>query len=418
MIELPTLYSKDAKKNLLQWSVWNEGDVVVMEHGQVGKKLTISKDRALATNVGRSNERDGEAQAEFEAQARWEKKLKQGYLESMDEAKTAEILLPMLAQPIVKKARRKGQIVETRRAVEFPCHVQPKLNGLRCLAFVGPDKSVTLKSRQGTVWDTLDHIEAAVSEMGEPGDIFDGEMYVHGLSLQQHNSLIKNASDPKVAEQRKLLQFHLYDMPSKLGSRGRTWRERWHDLNTRYVMKYLPNVADGFTNDDMIFYAPTTLQIVQTDTVYNEAGIKDWASKYISKGYEGLIIRQFGHEYTFGKRKEALIKYKDFIDEEFVVEDILGREYFDRDTGSSYMIADKCVCRNNLSDATFEVVPLGTMQEKKLMLEEKEKYIGRRLVVRFLERSDSGIPQGNTVGVAFRLDEDTPVDDEDPSMWS
>ena len=78
MIELPTLYSKDAKGKLIQWRAWNEGDVIVVEHGQVGGKQTQNRDRAQATNEGRSNQRLGIEQAEFEARARWEKKVKQG----------------------------------------------------------------------------------------------------------------------------------------------------------------------------------------------------------------------------------------------------------------------------------------------------------------------------------------------------
>lgn len=418
-VELPTLYSRDAKKNLIQWTVYTEGDVVVIEHGKVGGKMAVNKDRALPTNVGRSNERLGEAQAAFEAQAKWEKKIKQGYLESMDEAKTAEIILPMLAHPIVKKARRNGVIVESRRNIDFPCHVQPKLNGLRCLAIVGPDRSVTLKSRQGTVWDTLEHIEAAVAVLGEPGDIFDGELYLHGLPLQEHNSLVKNASDPEVAEKRKQLRYHIYDMPSKLGSRGRTWRERQADLRVRFVSSFTSGAHDEWTVDDgFLDFYPSTLVEVETHTAYNEADLDTFASKFIGRGFEGMIIRQLDHEYVFGKRKEALLKYKDFIDEEFVVEDLLSREYFPPDGSPTFRIVDKCVCRNNLSDATFEVVPLGTMEEKREMLKNKEQYIGKRLVVRFLERSNDGVPQGNTVGVAFRLDEDLPVEEEDPSIWT
>jgi hypothetical protein len=44
-------------------------------------------------------------------------------------------------------------------------------------------------------------------------------------------------------------------------------------------------------------------------------------------------------------------------------------------------------------------------------------YIGQKLVVRFLERSIDGIPQGNPVGIAVRLPEDTPEADS-TTAWS
>lgn len=422
MIELPTLYSKDAKGKLILWRVWNEGDIIVVEHGQVGGRTTKNRDRAQATNVGRANERLGEAQAEFEVQSRWERKIKQGYFESMEMAKTAEVILPMLAHPIIRKFRRKGLPVEEKRAVAYPCHMQRKLNGLRCLAVVNPDGSVTLKSRQGTVWDYLGHIEAAVSFLGNPGDIFDGEVYAHGVPLQTINGWIKNGSDEDAAAAREGLQYHLYDMPSAVGQRGGTWEDRWQELQHRYLqyvyrMTGIPLVNPGVARA-WAGKAVYPLQLVETHTAYNEEGVKEFAGRVIAEGYEGVILRQLGHEYTFGKRKEALIKWKDFVDEEFVVKDILSREYFDPKTGQPIHILDKCVCENNLNDRTFEVVPLGTVEEKAQMWADKEQYIGRRLVVRYLERSLDDVPQGNTVGLSFRLDEDLALeDDDDLSMW-
>jgi len=413
MIELPALYSKDAKGNIIQWRVYTSDDVVVTEHGRVGGKQAVNRDRAKATNVGRSNERLGEAQAEFEAEAAWTKKKKQGYVSTIAEAKTAQVILPMLAHPLEKKSRNsKGIMQVKRRAIEFPCDLQRKLNGLRCLAIVNQDGSVALKSRQGTVWEYLEHVEVAVASFAQLGDILDGEIYLHGVPLQTLNGWIKNGSDPEVAPLRAQLEYHIYDLPSH----GGTWEERWRELQYRYVTyvqeKGVPTRASGeaFSVND------GPLRLVGTEVANNEADIKDFAAKAVAGGYEGVIIRQRGHPYTFGKRKDALIKWKDFMDEEVLVEDMLSREYFEA-SGESYPICDKCVCRNNQSEATFEVVPLGTIPEKRKMWEERGSYIGKRLIVRFLERSVDGIPQGNPVGMSFRLEEDLSEDADDLAMW-
>ena len=415
MIELPTLYSKDAKGKIIQWRVYNDGDVVVTEHGQLGGKQAINRDRALPTNVGRSNERLGEAQAEFEAEAAWTKKKKQGYFETIDEAKTTQVILPMLAHPLEKKSRNsKGIMVVKRREIEFPCHVQRKLNGLRCLAIVGQDGTVALKSRQGTLWTYLEHIEAEVAAFAQPGDILDGEIYLHGTPLQTINGWIKNGSDPHTAIPRSTLQYHIYDLPSHGGS----WQERWTELLWRFSQVTLGpfQKSDTATVIGKGGIQHGRLHLIETHVARDEADVKDFAAKAVAGGYEGVIIRHLHHPYTFGKRKDALIKWKEFIDEEFLVENITSREYFDAD-GKSFPILDKCVCRNNQTEATFEVVPLGTIPEKQKMWEQRDQYIGQRLVVRFLERSIDGIPQGNPVGLGFRHEADMPLEENDMAMW-
>lgn len=398
MIELPTLYSRGADA-MLQWRVWTEGDVIVVEHGQVGGKQTQKRDRAAGTNEGRANARDAHAQAEFEAQARWTKKTKQGYQESLESARTALVLLPMLAHPLVKKTRKKGIPVEQVRTVAYPCHVQRKLNGLRCLAIVGPDRTITMKSRQGTVWETLGHIEEALKLIAQPGDIFDGEIYLHGTPLQTLNGWIKNESDAAAAALRLALQYHIYDMPSV----DAEWERRHAELQFR--MLGAPA-------------SPLTSQLVAVETIVanTEAEVRDKMAQFVAEGYEGAILRQFGYKYEFDKRSEAIIKYKQFTDAEFEITDALHREYFEPGTTVSYKILDKFVCRNNLNAKTFEVVPLGTILEKKNMWIKVDDYIGKRLIVRFLERSVDGIPQGNPVGMAVRLDEDAA--EEEAEDWA
>jgi ATP-dependent DNA ligase len=324
----------------------------------------------------------------------------------------------MLAHPIIKKSRNsKGVRTEKKRDVLYPAHVQRKLNGLRCLAIIELDGSVTLKSRQGTVWDTLGHIEAAVAELGQPGDIFDGEVYIHGLPLQSHNSLIKNGTDPEVAQARLALQFHIYDMPARGGSKNGTWMERYDELRAAFQRwtgsEDLTWYYDGQYSSEFSALAAKTLVLVGTYSVNSEEEVKNFAGVAMAAGYEGVIIRQTNMGYTFGKRKDALIKWKDFMVEEFIITDIHSREYFD--TTSSFDILDKCICQNNLDEQTFEVVPLGTIPEKQKMWENREDLIGKRLMVRYLERSIKGIPQGNPVGIAFRLDEDMPL--EEAEMW-
>jgi hypothetical protein len=55
----------------------------------------------------------------------------------------------------------------------------------------------------------------------------------------------------------------------------------------------------------------------------------------------------------------------------------------------------------------------GTIEQQVTYWNDRDFYIGRRLTVRYFERSDDGIPQGNPVGLLFRVEEDQEMSSED-----
>ena len=101
--------------------------------------------------------------------------------------------------------------------------------------------------------------------------------------------------------------------------------------------------------------------------------------------------------YRFGYRSNKLLKVKNFMDEEY--------EVIDYTTGVGKF--DGCViwiCKNT-NDDEFKVVPQGTMEHRKELYEDADKYIGEMLKVQFFELTDDGIPRF-PVGIGFRLKED------------
>lgn len=385
--EFPTLYGRDRKGAVLEWNVTAVDDLVVTAHGKLGGRKAINKTRSAPTNVGRANARNADEQAIFEAQAAWTKKVKEGYCESVDKARSTKIYLPMLAHPMVS--------AKTKREIDWSNaqYAQPKLNGLRCLATIQPDGSVSMMSRQGTPWTILGHIEEQLKLIGRPGDIFDGEIYQHGIPLQTLNSWVKRMQPNTL-----LLDYHLYDMPACQGQEDGVWEDRHAELQRR-LARY-PDVV-----------CRKALQAVPTRLVRDEAEIKAFFSEVITEGYEGLIIRCGGRRYEFNERTDSLLKWKKFIDAEFKIVDVLPREY-----NAKMTICDKFVCQT-ADGKNFEVVPRGTMETRAAYWEDRAIYVGRKLVVRFLEYSNAGIPQGNTVGIAIRLPEDMPMESAPGKMW-
>jgi hypothetical protein len=65
----------------------------------------------------------------------------------------------------------------------------------------------------------------------------------------------------------------------------------------------------------------------------------------------------------------------------------------------------RCVTADGVE---FDVNPKGTLDQKREWLRDGEQYIGKLLTVRYMGFTEKGIPK-IAVGVAFRLDEDLPL---------
>ena len=353
--QFPILYQKTATGAINQWRVWTEGDTIYTEYGQMGGKLQVTPGQvAEATNVGRSNERNPEEQAIFEADSMMKKQLRLKYSKTIEEANKIRIQ-PMLASD--------GKKVKN---IPFPVDVQRKYDGLRAMR-VFVDGKQKLLSRGNKYYD-LEHIEKELSQILPDNMMSDGEFYIHGISLQNINSLVKK---PQAGSED--IEYHIYDMPSQ-----QVWSER-------------KKLLESFTSTSKI-------KFVETFKANSIAEIEDLHDQFINEGYEGAIIRLQDGAYAFGKRSKKLLKWKSFEDKEFKI------VAMERGTGK-YSECPIFTCENDLNDALFNVTPMGTMQEKKEMLDKSN--IGKLLTVKFIGRTDDFIPKF-AVGKTIRPVEDLP----------
>lgn len=431
-MNLPPLYGKDRNGNTLVWQVKATGDRVITEYGRLGGKLIRSIDRVRVTNAGRANERGGETQAEAEAKSSWDKKRKLGYFETIQEADSTTVYLPMLAQPLTREVKTAMGYTKTTHELPEVFTVQRKLNGLRCMSFNVADGSalagnlgasgILMRSREGEDWTTLGHIAAQLPRFLPSGGIADGEIYLHGTPLQTLNSMVK-----RWQMETAYLQYHVYDLPAE----NMVWSERKLALRAKYTQYALDTYALMFPGvappDDMVlwvadpdvmplptFVATLPIQYVRSYTATSEAMARQLEQMFVAEGYEGAILRREDRPYEFGLvRPDSMLKLKSFQDADFEIIDVKGREVFENDT--SYWIVDKFVFRNTQGRNSFESVPRGSMNQRRQWWEERESLRGRFGVVRFLERSNDGIPQGNPVMIAIRLEED--LSDSESTMW-
>jgi len=362
--QLPTLYHQSKSGSIVQWNIWTEGADIVREYGQMDGKMQVARTTATGKNIGRSNETTPEEQAILEATAKHKKRLDMKYSLSIKDAKK-EVFLPMLASSFDKRKDK----------IQYPVDVQPKLDGVRCMAYWEGD-SVKLMSRGGKYWECCDHIVAELEQILPKGWVLDGELYIHGATFQEITRMVKKMRPESVT-----VKYHVYDVPRSHDDEGNVWNDRIEDLG---------DLAEAFEDEEC-------LEVVTTYLADDEDAVFELQSKFLEDGYEGAIVRELDGEYRFGYRSRSLLKVKNFTDKEY---EITG---FTTGVGK-FEGSIVWICKTEIGQE-FKVVPQGTMEERQKTYETANEHIGELLKVKFFELTDDGIPRF-PVGIGIRLTED------------
>ena len=364
IFETPIVYKKASTGKIQQWRAWvettNDGFLLKVESGQTDGKLSETAGRVI--NEGKQK-RSAQEQAVFEATSKLNEKRDEAYFDTIEEAQTQIKILPMLAHPFTK---RKHNII-------YPAIVQRKFDGVRCLASIKPDGTVSLMSRKGKEFPHLDHIRSDIAENGNARVVLDGELYSDTLTFQELVGLVRRVTlKPGNNEQMFEVSLRVYDCIN-LDSEP--------DFSERY--KTITEITRG----------STYLSLVENVVVENESEIHVAQAQFVSEGYEGAMVRNFTGAYAIGKRSANLQKVKTFIDDEF---EIVGfSEAIGNDAGTVIW-----VCQTQNGDE-FSVRPRGTREEKRAYFDNGSDYIGQFLTVRYQELTDEGIPRF-PVGISIR----------------
>jgi ATP-dependent DNA ligase len=184
--------------------------------------------------------------------------------------------------------------------------VQPKLNGERCRIEWFCNEPV-LMSSYSNVYRFLTHIQDEVvrlndlasSIIGEDVELrWDGELYRHGWSWSQIRSVASREVNehPDVVK----LQYHIFDIQDETALQV-----------NRFTL--LTRLSEEFKSD-----------IIQIVPIY-VAGPGDWknyASEFLTQGYEGIILRAALAPYHY-KRNVCILKYKPTESDEYIIDEVL-----------------------------------------------------------------------------------------------
>ena len=378
--DFPVLYKHDKNGTARIWRLQViKSDVgeksmvyIATSYGQAEGKITkIQKEIKAGKNIGKKNETSVEEQAIKDATRLYIDKIeKELYVASEPDTSDTSptrsndlCFKPMLAHTFEPESKTKSKVF-----IQFPCYIQPKLDGIRCLTYV-KEGVVVNQSRQLKYFKHLDHINKELQNLFKmyPDLVLDGELYNHHSGFNSIAGIVKKEKlkDEDVLRL-KSIQYHVYDC-FFYGNMKYTFWERLEFLNTK--------VSSLETK---------TVFVVCTHKCENKEMVFKLHDSFIVDMYEGSILRNVSSTYEFNRSKN-LQKYKTFLEDEF---QIIG---FKEGTGlDSGTVIWRCKTTDNKE---FDVRPIGTVEERKLFFKEATNYVGKSLTVTYQELSEYGIPR-------------------------
>lgn len=249
-----------------------------------------------------------------------------------------------------------------------------KIDGVRCLMFV-KDGEIHTSSRGGKNYDNSTyHITCNPKlkkfMLDNPTLILDGELYIHGYSLQTLSGLARLKKETDKCDE---LQYYIYDIVDT----SKTFEERLEVLDhikDELQLDFDPNKT--FENGDL------QIQMVPHIKVEGWVQIKKIHDSYVKEGFEGAVIRRPDKKYGVNKRTNDMVKVKEYQDGEFK---IIGFSEGLRPEDMVFV----CVTEDGKE---FEAKPVGPRELKHEYLERMSEIVGKMATVKYFSFSDGGTP--------------------------
>ena len=263
----------------------------------------------------------------------------------------------------------------------LPFFVQPKLNGVRALYYQRQMQSRGLGEEQGKLWhpDVIQHLLMDLNRVVPSNWLLDGELYLHGLSLQQINSAI---AVKRVAPSSKTpsIQYHVFDIIDT------------HNLHLPFLER--ARLLETL-REKLVIHQARSVAVVPT-TLINVEGLDNTLyGQYRSQGYEGIMYRDPSAPYGFAEectnkenRWRYLLKRKGWEDGEFEITD------FQRTTGEKGNAGFQITCVTK-AGKTFNVG--SGLSHAAQDYYAQNSPVGQLLKLRFEMLSDTGIPLKPTI---------------------
>lgn len=389
---------------------------VIIRHDGINDKNAKEKEPTLKQVKGNTL-RSGEEQALKEIQKMWLSKLDQNFKPSENDKEGTELYKKAISAKMSQNSSNtsinlKTQKIDKKAALpNIPVMlakdflqssdtitvvgkkmidnsnelvVQPKLDGVRCIAsYDSKNDKVYLRSRTMKEYSFLTEIKESLRKVFKkyPDVIFDGEIYFHDERIEnikryQMTSSIAKITRNAPSEDENLVEYWIFDIVDLT----KTFKERYTLLNKIFKNK---------TSFEKLILTPTVVKDIED---CDEDEIMNFLSDYhfhqgVEKGFEGIMVRKSDSMYKNG-RSSDLLKYKNFEDEEWLVVDAKESSGGNQTGAVVWILVDQ-----NNSEKVVEAKQVGSVEESRNFFKNKNKYIGKKINIRFNGKTKDGIPR-------------------------
>ena len=362
--KFPVLYKKNSVGKIQEWSIYVNGNVIAVSHGQSGGAIQETSEVIRnGKNEGRSNFTTPETQALAEAESRWLRQKKKGYVETLSVAEKGDVDQTVIlggASPMLAHKYR-----DHSAKIKFPCYGQPKLDGVRCIAIITSEGKTSLWSRTRKRITSVPHIEKELSKLAKyngGGDIvLDGELYVNKYK-NDFEKIISLVRQETPAPGHELIQYWCYDMMSKVNFENRT-----------ICLSNILNASDS----NIIVTVPTYI-------LNNSEELNEKFQFFLEEGYEGLMARNVEGGYE-NKRSYNLQKVKETQDADFLITDV--------ESGRGKREGQAVLVLQNEAGQEFRASPKGNDAFRIRLLKDAKNVIGKMATIQFQNLSGYGVPR-------------------------
>ena len=280
------------------------------------------------------------------------------------------LLKPMLA--------KQADSVANKKIFDKEYYGSRKINGVRCeLWFDG--KEIHAHSRGSISYDlVMDHVcsHPLLIQLfkANPSLIMDGEIYKYGWTLNKISGICRSL---KTAYDGEPLEFYFYDIVDTELSFTDRFKKM---LKIKKLLNLSFDPTKVWQEDDL------KIQFVPQDKMSGWDNMMTMHNKFISEGWEGLVIRLASAKYGPGKRTNDMIKIKVYKDAEYKIVGL----------SEGLRPEDMCFVMETEQGQQFNAKPLGDRSQKQWYREHLNELIGQMATLKYFEMSGkegSEIPQ-------------------------
>ncbi len=365
----PTLYLHTDSGQVRFWDIWviknpNSSTSIYTKSGLKGGKIIQPYPQIIMQSIGK---KDTYTRALQLATTKWKNHIKKGFSEITPKPKST-------TDPIVRYTTNNKAIIPMRayslvnHIVIYPAYVQPKIDGYRALLHKQGSKYEFI-SNTGRYYQHLEHLKTELKRikmLDNKSVYLDGELYLEKEHINVLRSILSTIE--LTEEQKKMaknIKFYVFDM-FDLKNMSLTYENRYKILEKIFKQKF------------------KHLNLTPTTIIRNDKQLDDSFNKYVKEGYEGIIIRNMRGLYKLRGKSVDVLKSKDVKRDVFT---IVGYKEAKGDNRGTVIWEIRC---NKDPRKSFWAKPMGKRDERRKMFKDGNKYIGKKVMVKYFEIDKDG----------------------------